>query len=341
MNNIIKTWWKWLKYGPDDPRFDAGGDVKIAVIGGGTGLSTLLRGLKQYSNKITAVVTVADDGASSGILRREFDILPPGDIRQCISALSYDEKLISGILEYRFSKSNKSFGGHTLGNIWITALSNHLGSFERALEATTAIFQTAGRVLPATLEKIELCAEFENGTVIKGESKLKAGKKIAKVFLNKKGVRAYKEAVLAIKSADLIILGPGSLFTSVIPNILISGVREAVSANSKAVRVFVANCSTEVGETENYTIDDHIKALNAHAGKRIFDYCLVNSKVLKESRITERIGEINNITTNKSVISEVKIKRADVVNSAKPLYHDPQKLAKALISLYNDNRKSK
>ncbi len=340
MKDLIKSWWKWLRYEPSDPRFNAGGVIKIAVIGGGTGLANMLRGLKKYSDKITAIVAVTDDGSSSGVLRKEFDILPPGDIRKCISALAYDEDLISNILEYRFSKTKKSFGGHTLGNIWITALSKYFNSFEKALEATTEIFKTAGRVLPATLGNAGIVIYYADGSVAEGESHLdEIVKKIDKITLNKKKVRAYDKAVKAIEEADLILLGPGSLYGSIIPNLLISGVRDAVYSNKKATRVYIANCSTERTQTAGYTIEDHIFKLISHSKKRIFDYCLVNNKILRSSKDETKLGEINNITTLSEEALGVKIARDNVISEKNPLFHDSDKLAKAVIDLYNKCRK--
>ena len=326
-------------YAPDDPRSNAGGTIKIAVIGGGTGLSTLIRGLKKYSSHISAIVAVTDDGKSSGILRKDFDMLPPGDIRKCISALAYDEELISSLMEYRFSDKEKSFEGHTLGNIWIAALTKYFGSFELAVEATTEIFKTAGQVIPATLDKIQLGAIYSDSSKVLGESNIpNPGKKINKVFLNKEKICPNKKAVEAIISADLIIIGPGSLFTSVIPNILIRDIKNAVKKNSRAVRIFIANCSTERGETEGFAVADHIKMIETHAKGKIFDWCLVNNKVLKQSKKESELGEIHNITTEKEQILGYKICSDNVVRDSNPLYHDSDKLAKSIIELYNKVR---
>ncbi len=336
---FAKTWWKWLKFDPSDPRFNAGGTIKIAVIGGGTGLSNLLRGLKKYSDQITAVVAVTDDGASSGEIRAEYDMLPPGDIRKCISALAYDEEMVGKVFEYRFKK--KLFGGHTLGNIWITAMTEIAGSFEKAIEVTSSVFQTAGRVLPATLNKIDLAAEFIDGSTMAGESKfVKTGKAIKRVSLSRKGVRAYGGAVRAISEADLILIGPGSLYTSIMPNVLISGIRNAIKS-SKSAKIYIANCSTERGETEDYTIEDHIDALEKHANGRFFGHCLVNSKVLRRSIKSDKLGEVYNITTRAREINGIKIARADLLDSRNPLYHDSNKLAKKVIELYNEIKSSK
>jgi len=339
MNSYIKNWWKWLRYEPNDPLFKSGGIIRIAVIGGGTGLANLLRGLKQYSTHISAVVTVADEGGSTGQLREDFDMLAPGDIRKCIGALASDESLLSNLLEHRFSKQKKLFGGHTLGNIWITALTDYFGSFEKAVEATSEIFQTAGRVLPATLSNVDLVIKYEDGEILKGEHHLdEVLKRIAKVSLTKPRAAAYNKAVSAILSADLIIIGPGSLYGSIIPNLLIKGIRDAVSQNKSAVKVYVANCSTERTQTRNFTIEDHIKEVKKYGGKKIVEYCLVNSKILRSTKDETVLGEIHNITTDKKEAGGVKIVLADVINEENPLFHDSDKLAKSLVELYNEIR---
>jgi uncharacterized cofD-like protein len=243
-------------------------------------------------------------------------------------------------MEYRFSGGSSSLENHSLGNIWLTALSKYFGSFERAVEATTEIFETAGKVLPVTFQNIELYAEYTDGTKICGESKIpKAKKIIQKVYLSKKGVRPNKKAVIAIENADLIVIGPGSLFTSVIPNLLISGIKNSINKNKKAVKVFVCNCSTERGETENFKVADHILAINSHTKNKIFNHCLVNNKILEKSKKTFALGEINNITTDKNEILKCKIVSADVIDQKNPLYHDSEKLAKILIELYNGIKK--
>ena len=328
-----------MRWDPSDPRLQAGGVIKIAAIGGGTGLSTLIRGLKKYSNQISAIVAVTDDGSSSGKIRKEYDILPPGDLRQCISALAIDEKLLTKIFEYRFSKDKKIFGGHPLGNIWLTALANQLGSLDKAIEATSGIFKLAGQVLPATLENIKLKAKFSDGTTVSGESKITAaGKNIDQLYLDKKDVKAHKNAIAAINSADLILIGPGSLFTSVIPNLLIYGIAKSILNNKKAVKIYIANCSTERGETENYGVAEHIETLQKYSSKKIVQHCLVNSHVVRQSAEDSKLGEINNITTAASEIHNVKISRGDVVSAKNPLYHDSDKLAKTVIEIYNSNR---
>lgn len=337
--NILKQWWQNLIWEPGDPKLLAGGKIKIAAIGGGTGLSTLLSGLKHYSNDISAIVAVTDDGKSSGKLKQEFDVLPPGDIRKCISALAYDEKLISNILEYRFGNKSKSFSEHTLGNIWITALANQYKSFAKAVEVSSELFNTAGRIYPATLQKVDLGADYGWGQSVIGESNIpRAGKKIAKVFLTKKNVQAYKKAVDAIEKSDLIIIGPGSLYTSIIPNLLIRGIREAIKKNKSALKIFIMNCSTERGETEGYGAEEHIRALFDHAG-RIFDLCLINNKLIQKNKEYSKLGKVNNIVTDQEKILGVEIINRDIVNRKNPLYHDSEKLAAALVGIYREGKK--
>lgn len=342
IKRYAKSWWKWLKYEPGDPRFSAGGVVKIAVIGGGTGLSNLLHGLKKYSNHISAIVTVADDGDSSGFIRKEFDILPPGDIRKCIFVLADDEELISSLMEYRFDDDKKGLGGHTLGNIWITALTKYFGSFEKAIEATSKIFKTAGRVLPATCDDVHITVEYEDGKILKGEHYLDevVGQKIKKISFGGQKVTASSEAVKAIADADLILVGPGSLYGSLLPNLIIKGISDAISSNKRATKVYIANCSTERTQTRNYLIDDHIKAIEEHTGKKLFDYCLVNNKILAQSKDESALGEVNNITTDKDVIDEVKIVKADLISRENPLFHDSERLAEAAVGLYNKSKQS-
>lgn len=336
LREYFKNWWQWLKYDPSDPRHFAGKTVRIAVIGGGSGLSMLLQGLKSYSDDISAIVAVTDDGRSSGVLRREFDMIPPGDIRKCISALAYDEEMISALMEYRIKKKNNSLSGHTLGNIWLAALSEYFGSFEKAVEATTSIFKTAGKVLPATLDNVGLRAIYTDKSEAIGESNIPdSGKVVDKVFLDHANIRSYKKSVGAIASADLIVIGPGSLYTSVIPNLLISGIRKAVIGNKLALKVYVVNCSTERGETENFSVEDHIRAIEKHAGKRMFDTCIVNNKIIKRSKKESNLGEVNNITTNEKYIMGYKIVSKNIISETNPLYHDSDKLAKSLMELYN------
>ncbi len=337
---ILQKWWLSIAYDPRDPRYGRG-EIKIVAIGGGTGISNLLRGLKKYSRDITAVVAMSDAGKSSGVIRKVFKTLPPGDIRKCLAALSDEYQLLSEVFEYRFPRSSDFLSGHPLGNICLAALIQKYGSFEKALEVSHSLLDTVGNVYPSTLNNVQLVAKFIDGKRVTGEDKIPlAGKKIKRVFFNKTGVRAYRKAVAAIKDADLIILGPGSLYTSVIPNLLVAEISGAIRKNHRSLKIFVANCSTERGETEEMTIADHIQAVEDHAGKGLFDYVLVNNKILKRSKMVSKLGEVNNITYGERNYHQYKIIQRDLINRKLPLYHDKDKLAKEIILLYNSNKKS-
>jgi uncharacterized cofD-like protein len=336
MKHLFKKYWRELIYDKEDKRRHTGKEIKIVAIGGGTGLSTLLRGIKQYSDDISAIVAMADSGGSTGKLREDFDIPPPGDIRKCIAALAYDEELISDIFNFRFKKDSNSLSGHTLGNIWLTGLAQHLGSFEKAVELTSQIFFTSGQIIPATTDKIELKAECQDGTVLEGEDKIpKSRKRIRKIYFDQK-VTPYQKALEAIKKADLILIGPGSLYTSILPNLIIKKLSQTIRNNQKAVRIYISNVSTEKGETENFSIGDHIRTIEKHSGYQLFDYCLVNSNIIKTANNQNKLGSINNITTGKNTIEGCRIVKADIINKKNPLYHAPKKLAKNIIKIFNN-----
>jgi uncharacterized cofD-like protein len=334
----LYRWWQKTIFEPDDPRYFGASTAKVVAIGGGTGLSTLLRGIKQHFRNISAIVTVTDDGASSGELRREFDMLPPGDIRKCISAMTEDEELVSKIFEYRFQKGKGNLSGHTLGNIWIAALTQYFGSFEKAIETTSEIFKTKGVILPATLDSIKIGARYEDGKTRVGESKIpRPGRKISSVFIIGRP-KAYKKAVSKIAQADLIIIGPGSLYTSIIPNLLIPGIKRAVSKNKKAVKIFVANCSTERGETEGLGVEDHIKTIRALAKSSLFDLCLANNKIISRAPDDSRLGEIQNIIPPKQEVKNCKTITRNIIDKKNPLRHDSKKLGKAIADIYSNSR---
>ena len=249
---------------------------KIVAVGGGTGLSMLLRGIKNITNNITAVVTVGDDGGSSGRLREDMGILPPGDIRNCIAALADDENLITKLFQYRF-KSGEGLEGHSFGNLFLTALCAITGDMVRAVKESSNVLSIRGRVLPSTLDDMKLVAEMEDGRIIHGESNIpEAHGKIKRLFTDPVHCRALEDVIAAIKNADLIILGPGSLYTSVIPNLLISEISQEI-AKSHAKKIYVCNIMTQPGETDNYSVSDHVRALMSHANsKNIIDAVLVN-----------------------------------------------------------------
>ena len=249
---------------------------RVVAIGGGTGLSTLLRGLKQVTANLTAIVTVMDDGGSSGRLRDEIDVLPPGDVRNCILALAEDESRLSDYFQHRF-RGPAELDGHSLGNLILVGLEQATGSFDRAIEAMSHFLSVRGRVLPATLEKTHLIAEMEDGEWVEGESRITEDpRKIRTIRLSTPNVAPDEEVLEAIADADLIVLGPGSLFTSLIPNLLVEGVSDAI-VRSPAEKALIANLMTQPGETDGFTLCDHLKTLNAYVPVSCFDLLIVNN----------------------------------------------------------------
>ena len=250
---------------------------KIVVVGGGTGLSTLLRGLKEYSSNITAIVTVADDGGSSGRLRREIGVLPPGDIRNCIAALADEEELLTELFQYRF-EAGTGLVGHSFGNLFLTVMSEITGDLEQAVAASSKVLAISGKVFPATLSDVSLWAEMEDGRLIEGESNIPlAGGKIKNLGCIPANPPALPAAVTAIQEADYIIIGPGSLYTSIIPNLLVPEIRDAI-ASAKVPRIYVCNIMTQPGETEGYSVADHIREIDRISKRKLFDAVLVHRK---------------------------------------------------------------
>jgi uncharacterized cofD-like protein len=249
---------------------------RIVVMGGGTGLSVMLRGLKEKPLDITAIVTVADDGGSSGILRNELQMPPPGDIRNVLTALADVEPLLSDMLNYRFA-SGSGLAGHSLGNLILAAITDISGDFVTAVRELSRVFAVRGRVLPAAGQAVVLHAEMEDGTIVTGESKIPEVRgKIKRIFLEPEEVEPLPEAVEAIREADAILIGPGSLYTSIIPNLLVPKLAEAVLENTSAIKIFICNVMTQPGETDDYTVSDHLQAVYNHVGKHLFDYVIVN-----------------------------------------------------------------
>lgn len=313
--------------------------LNITVVGGGTGLSVLLRGLKRISSNCTAVVTVADDGGSSGRLREELGILPPGDLRHCLVALADTEPLMAKLMQHRFADTS-SFAGHSFGNIFIAAMSQVVGDMERGLSATSEILKVKGSVIPATLEKVVLEATMDDNTIIVGESNIpKVGKRIQKIRMVPNDAKATATAVQAIAKADILILGPGSLYTSIISNLLIEDIRSAI-INSSAQKIYVCNVMTQYGETDGYTVYDHIKVLNEYIGKSFIDYVVVNSTVITKQEVLDRYAAEKAypiaIDTDKITNDGIKIIAADLVSQQNMIRHDPLKLAQTLISLIYD-----
>jgi uncharacterized cofD-like protein len=252
---------------------------KIAVVGGGTGLSTLLRGLKEHTSNIAAIVTVTDEGGSSGRLRREMRVIPPGDLRNCIAALADSESLMTQLMQFRFNGTKSSLEGHSLGNLLITALADITGDFEQGVKETSKVLAIRGRVLPSTTRDVRLRGKLADGSIVDGETKIvEAPQAVERVSLIPSDPEPLEESVDAIREADVIVIGPGSVFTSIIPNLLVPGIVDAI-AESRAVKVFVSNVMTQPGETDGFAASDHAKVVAEHAGRKIFDYVLVNNAV--------------------------------------------------------------
>lgn len=252
---------------------------KIVVIGGGTGLSVLLRGLKEKDFDITAIVTVGDDGGSSGRLREDLKVPPPGDVRNVIVALSDTEPLMEQLFQYRFTQG-EGLKGHSVGNLFLAAMTEITGDFTTAVKEMRRVLAVKGNVLPVTNEDIKLCATMEDGSIIIGESKIpESGKKIEKVQILPENAKATPESIKAIKEADMIVLGPGSLYTSLLPNLLFNNLSEAIK-NSNAKKVYISNIMTQKGETDSFTVFDHVKVLYDHLGEDLFDIVLVNKEII-------------------------------------------------------------
>lgn len=314
---------------------------KVVVIGGGHGLAVLLRGFKRYTSNITAIVTVADDGGSSGRLRRELGMLPPGDLRNCIAALADDEALTTQLFQYRFpSTSLKTSGngsgidGHSFGNLFITAMAEVTGSFERAILESGRVLAVRGRVVPSTLRDVTLMADLRAEPVgvsrVTGESSItEAGEAIERVYLEPDDAPAYPEAVRALLEADLIVAGPGSLYTSILPNLLVQDVARAVAA-SRALKVYVCNVATQRGETDGYSAGDHVAALEAHVGKGLFPMVLTNDNL--DVDFDAPTG-VKLVPAGFPPDAEYRLITADLVDRAHPWRHDGHKLAQALLRL--------
>ena len=305
---------------------------KVVALGGGTGMPALLRGLKEYTGNITAVVTVADDGGSSGRLRGDYNMLPPGDLRNCLVALADAEPLVRDLFQYRFEQGELS--GHSFGNLFIAALQQTTGEFVTALEAASRVLAVRGAVLPATLDPVTLAAELDDGRVIHGESRIGAApSRIRRVWLEPEGATPLYEAIRAIEDADLVVIGPGSLYTSVIPNLLVRPIQDAVQS-TKALRVYVTNVMTEPGETTGFSAADHWKALWDHAGRGVADVLLVNSEpvpkdVLERYRRegAEAVRFLGPLPRGIPVVREPLLEVDEMVR------HDSGRLARAVLRL--------
>jgi uncharacterized cofD-like protein len=306
---------------------------RIVVIGGGTGLSVALRGLKEYTSHLTAIVTVADDGGSSGRLRRDLGVLPPGDFRNCLVAMADVEPLMQTLFQYRFTDSSPELDGHSFGNLFIVAMGEVTGNFERALREASRVLAVRGQVLPSTIEDVTLCAELGDAELVAGESNVSASSiPIERVFLEPENPPAFPEAVKAIHEADMVVVGPGSLYTSVLPNLLVRGVADAL-INSNALKVYVCNVATQPGETDGYRITDHLDALVRHLPieESPFDYVVVNNHL---GLAMPPSGKVTPIEPDNGDDLDGRLIRADVVDEANAVRHDSAKLAQTLMRLH-------
>ena len=312
---------------------------RIVVIGGGTGLSTLLRGLKYYTANITAIVNMVDDGGSSGRLRREMGILPPGDLRQCIVALADAEPLMTRLFEHRFPSGN-SLEGHNFGNLFITALRDITGNFEHAIHESSRVLVVRGQILPSTLTDVTISAEYEDATHMHGESQIaKQHKRIKRVYLTPENPVAYLPALNAIREADMIVVGPGSLYTSLLPNLLVPDIAHAIKT-STAMKVLITNVSTEPGETDGFSVADFVQVISDHVGANLFEYILANGEFrAMESRKSSPVAVDQALVALQQQC--IKVMVADIVDRDNPLRHDSAKVTAALMTLFNNARKSR
>ena len=308
---------------------------RIVAIGGGHGQATLLRGLKLYTRNLTAVVTVADDGGSSGRLRESFGILPPGDIRNCLAALSNDEQMLTHLFQYRFSGSG-NLDGHSFGNLFITALADITGSFEGAIAESGRVLSVSGRVLPSTLHDVKLIADMQvpdsvNQIRVKGESRIpKMAGRVRRLWLEPNDAPAYPPVIKAILNANMIVVGPGSLYTSLLPNLLVNDLLGAVRS-SRAVKVYICNIVTQAGETDGFSCYDHVRALEEHVGDRLFDVLLFNDNF---------VGQLNEgdqwVQIDEKTLSDSRTQFADLIKEGQPWRHDSVKLADTLIGILDE-----
>lgn len=321
----------------------------IVAIGGGHGLSTLLRGLKRYTKNITAIVTVADDGGGSGMLRQDLNMPPPGDIRNCMQAMANTEPLMEQLLDYRFPAGSGNLTGQSFGNLLLAALNGISGSFDEAVGKMSQVLAITGRILPVTNANVALRATFENGAQVTGESKIAAFKKeqdcrIRHVELLPAGAPPLPETLEAIAGADLILLGPGSLYTSIIPNLLVGGVGEAIRA-SAALKIYIANIMTQEGETEEMTLSDHLSALLRHSGPGLVDLCLANSAPVGEGLLERyRAEDAEPLVVDRTAVEALGAEVVELpLTSHRGDYarHDPDRLARAVLDLYAQRAETK
>ncbi|HEX3467475.1 MAG TPA: YvcK family protein [Candidatus Elarobacter sp.] len=316
-------------------RLDRG--YKIVVVGGGTGLSTMLRGLKKITTNVTAVVTVSDDGGSSGRLQKELGVLPPGDIRNCLVALADDEALVTELFRYRFMEG-EGLSGHSFGNLFLAAMTGITGNFDRAVKESSRVLNVKGRVLPSTLAVVRLCARLADGREVAGESNIpQARGKIDRVYLEPQHVAPLDEVITAIRGADAIVLGPGSLYTSIMPNLLVDRVGREIEASS-ALKIYVCNVMTQPGETDGYTASQHVGALLRGADAKVCDVVVVNDEL--PSKLREAYAEEGQLPV--ALDDEqlrglgVRIVRANVISETDTVRHDSDRLAAVVIGIVDE-----
>ena len=316
----------------------AGRGLRVVSIGGGTGMSVLLRGLKEYTDNLTAVVTVADDGGSSGRLRRDLGVIPPGDVRNCIAALADAEPQMTRLFQYRFPEgSGEGLEGHSFGNLFIVAMSDLAGNMEEAIRETSRVLAVRGQILPSTLEDVRLAAITDQGRTIRGESAIsEAGARIDQLTLEPQQPAAYPDAVNAVRNADLIVVGPGSLYTSVLPNLMVPDLRIAFQ-ESTAMKIYVSNVATQYGETDHFSAQDHVQAIEAHVGGSPFDFVVANSNAAEKLPKRWQSEPVVAATDPPPALASGTLILADVIDLKNRYRHDPAKLADEIFTLYHEH----
>ena len=327
----------------DEKRVHVGGP-KVVVIGGGTGLSTMLRGLKLYTNNITAIVTVGDDGGGSGKLRADLGMLPPGDIRNCILALADTEPIMEDLLQYRFKEG--SLKGQNFGNLFLAAMAGISDNFEDAVQKMSSVLAVTGKVLPVTLDDMKLIAELENGSVVEGESiipeeVIKQKSKIKELRINPERAKPLMDALIAIKEADAIVMGPGSLYTSIIPNLLVEDIVEGIN-KSDAIKIYISNVMTQPGETDDFAVSDHIRTLMKYSGKNSVQYVIANNGTIPkeiEERYLSQDSKLVKLDYENIEDLNVKVVETDLVKITKGyVKHDAEHLAQILMTTILDKK---
>ena len=317
-------------------RRSLGRGPRIVAIGGGTGLSVLLRGLKAHTDNLTAIITVGDDGGSSGRLRKELCVLPPGDFRNCLVAMSDEESLLSELFQYRFDQGD-GLKGHSFGNLFIAAMSSVTDSFQRALYESSKVLAVHGQIVPATIANLRLSARFRDGATVEGESDITAyGGEVEQLSIDPPDAEAYPMALEAIEQAQMIVIGPGSLYTSILPNLLVTSISEAIGLAS-AVKLYVCNVATEDGETEAYTVVAHLEVLQRHTFPTIVDYVVANDiPVELGPRFAGRP-----VVNDGRALHHAKLEQSDLTDANHPVRHDPDNLARSIMGVYHSGRRNK